>query len=245
MKYILVLIGVTFMAFNSLNAQDPNQFAFFGASFGQSIPLGDFRSKDIRKEKAGFAGDGIKMDIGGDFKILKNFEASFMFRRIWQDFDHRAYNSGLKNSNLSKTWLPGNQTWQISKWDKWKSNSLMLGGNYMHSLNEDSTTFLSIKSMIGFTSTTLPQIKYSSSDTVLTQEIKETNSPSFLVGWEVKTRVYKSIYFLIGMDYFTTNPQFVGVEVKSNKDGYSKKQRYINKPVEILNFDAGIKWRFN
>ncbi|MFN5335325.1 MAG: hypothetical protein ACK5BV_09075, partial [Bacteroidota bacterium] len=77
MKNLLLL--VSFLVFNIFHsfAQDKGYIAI---SVGPSFPTGDFASKDMDNESAGFAKTGAIFDLSFAYKIGKNFGVTALLR---------------------------------------------------------------------------------------------------------------------------------------------------------------------
>jgi len=233
MKNLFILMAVVFISVTSVFAQDKG---YIGVSIGPSIPTGDFASKDMNNEAAGFAKTGAIFDITFAYKLNKNFGVTALLRGQANKLDAKAI------SNEMYKQLPSEVSSSVST-SSWGVGGLLIGG-YSTVPVAKQLSFES-RLMLGFISATSPDVTINLSGFGETAWVKQSSTTStalaYLAGVGLKYDAGKRVCVLLNVDYLGSNPKFDNVETTSS-DGEMSKDSY-SQAFGTVNFGFGIGYR--
>lgn len=233
MKNLLSLILILLLNTIGLYAQDKGYIA---VSLGPSIPLGDFASKDIDKESAGFAKTGAIFDISFGYKLGKNFGVSALLRGQANKTDAQA----MANEMVSK--IPFEMNVRVES-QAWSLGALMVGG--YGSFPVEKKFSVESRLMIGFISATLPKVTFDLSDADGSGWVKRSSTTgtsfAYLIGAGIKYDAGKRVSVLANIDYMGANPEFSDVEVTNSIGDYSKNT--FSQKYGSINIGFGVGYR--
>ena len=229
-KIVFSLIAL--MTIASLTfAQDKK--GYVGISIGPSIPMGDFSSKDADNSAAGWANTGAIFDISLAHKLGGgNFGLTALLRGQVNPTDVEALVNEYANQYRGVDWTVESSGWGIG--------GIMLGGFGSFPLSEK--TSFDTRALIGFLSTSCPEITVTGSGPGGTAWIKQNNTSatsfSYLVGVGFKFDIGSKLYLLTNLDYLGSKPEFSGVETTAS-DG-SRNFDTWSQPLGTFNLSIGI-----
>ena len=213
-------------------------------AIGGARPVGNFASKNINNDDAGYATNGISYEVSVAYKIKEsNFGVTGMFH---YQFNH----SDLTSLDISNQGGLG-ITQSVSATSTWAISGLMAGGFGEFPITE-KVVFTS-RAMFGFLKATSPDIKisgrtpaippyYTSQEFRYFQPAQISSSLSYLLGIGLKVNIGKRFNLLLNYDYIGLKPTFDTSKLtddKKNDDKGSFKQS-----MSSLNLTAGFAFRF-
>lgn len=203
---------------------------------GFSLPDGDYASKSIEKEEAGFALSGVNFDISYSRLIEeKEFGYSFTLRAQTNPIDVKTITEIFSDT------FPFNDITVES--EKFEIGSFLVGGFYSMGLNEK--TFLNLQLKMGFSNSKSPSLYALIEDYEHSfwskQESADAISFAYLVGARLNYSLNPKLYLLSTIDYFGTKPEFSNVEVTSS-DGSLNKTTF-EQPITAFNLGVGVGFK--
>lgn len=229
LSLFLILIVNTFYSF----AQDKGYVA---VSLGPSIATGDFASKDMNNNSAGFANTGAFFDISFAYKLGKNFGVTAILRGQANNVDAQAISNEMSKqftSDISNTVRTGS----------WGVGALLTGG-YASFPIANKWSFES-RLMIGFITSTSPDITINLSSPSGSGWVKQNSATgvgfAYLAGVGVKYNVGKKVCLLANFDYLGSNPEFEDVEM-TNSVGNLEKNSF-TQTFGTINMGVGVGYR--
>jgi len=204
-----------------------------GIAIGPSIPLGDFGDSEFNNEDAGYAKTGMHLNFNFSYKFNENLGIA----ALWTGNAH-----AIDAESMIELFWATDQSlnWELET-EAWSSGSLM--GGLLVSFPFNKIDF-DIKGLIGFSSSTIPNIIVNASDGFNTVEIKQNEADAMALainlGAGFRYNVSEKMALTLNMDYFTTKPEF---EVATTSDfGFSSNDK-IKQAMNMLNFSFGIGYR--
>ena len=236
MKKGSVLI-VTFLRFVVIAfSQDKGYFAI---SLGPSIPLGDFASKDMDNESAGFAKPGAIFDLSFGYKLGKNVGVTALLRGQSNKLDGNAI------SNEMSKQLPDDVSEQ-TKVGSWAIGAF-LAGVYSSIPVAKQVTF-ETRLMMGVLSVKAPEILIDLTGPGGTAWVKQksasTTAFAYLAGIGIKYDAGKRVAVLANIDYLGAKPQFDNVEITTNLLDLQNETNDYTQDFGSINVSFGIGYRF-
>jgi hypothetical protein len=233
MKNLLFFILIITLTGSASLAQDKGYIA---VSVGPSIPTGDFASKDMGNESAGFANTGAIFDISFGYKIGKNFGVSALLRGQANNADAQAI-----SDEMAKRLTPGiNNTVSAGSWGV---GGLLVGGYASFPIIKQ----LSFESrlMTGFVSATSPGMTINLSSQSSSAWVKQSSSSgiglAYLAGIGIKYDVASRVCLISNIDFLGSNLQFDDVEL-TNSLGAVEKNSY-TQTFGAVNIGFGVGYR--
>lgn len=229
----LILLTAAFLTLNFVFAQGKSVFSL---SFGPSIPLGEFGSKDIDNQYAGFAKTGLMVEFSYNQKLGKYFGITFINRSQSHFMDAQAL------SDAYAQLFPGLGNSVESAY--WSNSTLMLGAS--SSIPITKTISFESRLMFGFATAKSPDMFVHFGNNVNKAWVHQNDVTSFaltsLIGAGFKFDVTKSFSLLLNVDVQGLKPEFRDV-VATNSDGLYMKDTYSQK-MNTLNIGFGLGYRF-
>lgn len=218
MKKQLGLFLILLSVYSVGKSQDKK--GYIGISFGTSIPTGDFASKDIDNEAAGFATYGASFEISLAHKVgNSNFGFCALLRGQFNPTDANALVQELATQHP-------NAIWHIES-DGWGIGGIMFGGFGQFTLTEKIN--FQTRLMLGFLNATSPEILIngsappgtlgsgnSSESAWFKQSSAVANSPALLLGVGYTYDLGEKFYILFNVDYLAAKPEFSQVEISDS-----------------------------
>lgn len=205
---------------------------YVSISIGPSIPIGDFASKDVNNNSAGFAKTGAVLDISFAYKLGKNLGVCAMLRGQADNFDNAAFGNVLA--------IQTGVNWSV-KSNPWSIGGLMFGANASYPINK-KISFES-KAMIGFLRVASPEINTTISGTGGANWVKQNSvvstSFSYLLCGGFKFDIGKKTCLLTNLDYLVSKPEFRNVEVTSSNGGAPQLSTF-RQSIQTINFSIGV-----
>lgn len=233
MKNLLTLMVILLLNTFSSFSQDKGYIAL---SLGPSIPLGDFASKDMDKESAGFAKAGAIFDISFGYKLGKHFGISGLLRGQANKTDAQA----MANEIAGK--IPFDMNVRVES-ETWSVGALMVGG--YGSFPVDKKISIESRLMIGFLSANMPKVTFNLSTTDESAWVKRSSSTgssfAYLIGAGIKYDAGKRVCVLANLDYLGANPQYNDVETTTSFGDYSKDN--FSQTLGSFNIGFGVGYR--
>ena len=222
MKNFLTLMVILLLNTFTSFSQDKGYIAL---SLGPSFPLGEFASKDMDNESAGFAKPGGK-----------NVGVSALLRGQANKTDAQA----MANEIAGK--IPFDMNVRVES-ETWSVGALMVGG--YGSFPVDKKISIESRLMIGFLSATLPKVTFDLSTTEEAAWVKRSSSKgtsfAYLIGAGIKYDAGKRVCVLANLDYLGANPEYVDVESTSSFGDYSKDN--FSQTLGSFNIGFGVGYR--
>lgn len=192
---------------------------------GASVPIGDYASKDVYSEPAGFAKIGYKYDVGIAYKPESFFIGlSALIRGQSNALDVNAIADGFSKRFPGSTYTVNSAPWKV--------NSFMIGTYSPFKIGSTGKTSIYLKFMLGASACTMPQITMIQQLNGVSTTIKGAGatavSAAYLFGGGIKYNMNEIICLLIDFDYLGTKPEFKSTNTQS---------------ITTLNFSAGIGFR--
>lgn len=227
----LYLVIIATLLFTTSNAQKNK--GTLNVQLGFSLPDGDFASKNIDKEEAGFALSGVNFDVSYSRLIEeKEFGYSFTLRAQTNPIDVKTI------AEIFSDTFPLNDI--TVEGEEFEIGSFLVGGFYSMDLNEK--TFLNLQFKLGFSNSKSPTLDVLIEDNEnyfwSKQESADATSFAYLVGARLNYSLNPKLYLLSTIDYFVTKPEFSNVEITSS-DGLLSKVTF-EQPITAFNIGFGI-----
>jgi hypothetical protein len=231
-NYLLLVLFLVFTTIHSF-AQDKGYIAI---SVGPSFPTGDFASKDMDNESAGFAKTGAIFDLSFGYKIGKNFGVSALLRGQSNKVDAQAIADEMSKqftSDITGTVRTGS----------WGVGGFLVGGYgsfpVAKQLSFDS------RLMVGFISATSPDMTINLSSSDGSGWVKQSSASgtafAYLAGIGLKYNAAKRLCVLMNFDYLGAKPEFEDVETTSSMGDYGKST--YSQTFGSINIGFGVGYR--
>lgn len=233
MKNFFIILTISMLT-TSTNCYSQDK-GYIGVSFGPSIPIGDFASRDASNKSAGWATTGAIFDITFAYKLGTNFGLTGMLRGQANGLDNDAFANELAKQS-GGNWTVNSKAWSIG--------GLMFGGYGSFPIS-DKVSF-DTRALIGFLSATSPEFNITLNGSGGAGWIKQSSvsasSFSYLIGCGFKFDVANKICLLANLDYLGSKPEFRDVEVTSSVGGAPQKSTF-SQGFGSINFGVGIGLR--
>jgi hypothetical protein len=228
MKKEIILLSLVLFAITAFSQE--TRKGLIGISLGPSIPLGDYADNDGDNEDAGFAMTGLHLNLNFNYKFNENLG----FAALWTGNAHPIDVDEMVDLFWS---IDPSLNWEVET-EAWSSGSLM--GGLLVSFPYDKVDF-DIKGLIGYSSSTIPNIDVTASDGSTAVNIKQNEAVAMAfavnLGAGLRYNVSDKIALTINMDYFSTKPEF---EVATTSNfGYSSNDDF-KQTINMLNISFGI-----
>lgn len=242
---------------------------YVGFSIGPSIPIGNYGSKDMKNNLAGFAKIGLSVNLSYGHKLGKHVGISAMLLGQLNPLNKKALENEFSQAKISNgVWFSSSTTdpppsppsytiypnWKFDK-DSWKMGSFLLGadGEFpSHSRN----LFLMAKAMMGVIYVSSPEISGSSTTDTATANVKQSSVSAFGISYllrgGIKYMVNRKISILFSVDHFSTNNiKFKDIKATFNSvkyvDGYPSSTTQSSttadgkQKINAINVNVGIQ----
>ena len=140
LKFLFVLMFLATKSFSQNNG-------YVSISMGPSLPIGNFASKNINNNSAGWATTGVVLDLNIAYKLGRNLGLSGLLRGQTNNFDNTAF--GVEFVNQTRN------NWSVNS-KPWRIGGFLFGGYGSFSVSKK--TSFETKAMIGFLSVASPEI---------------------------------------------------------------------------------------
>jgi hypothetical protein len=229
-KIILSLIFVAAMS-SQINAQDNK--GYIGFTMGPSIPLGDFASKDVNNDDAGWTNTGVMFDISFAYKLGGgNFGVTALLRGQANPTDAQALADEIANQFAGVNWTVESAGWAIG--------GFMFGGFGSFPISQKAT--FDTKAMIGFVSANSPNYTITGTGpggtAWIKQESKAATSFAYLFGAGFKFDIGSKLHLLTNLDYLASNPEFRNIETTTSLG--TRDRSTLSQNMGTLNLSIGI-----
>ena len=208
---------------------------YVSISMGPSFPIGNFASKNVNNNFAGWASTGIVLDINIAYKLGRNFGLFGSLRGQTNNFDNAAFATELANQT--------GYDWSVSS-KPWSIGGLMFGG--YGSFPVSKKVSFDTKSLIGILRIATPEINSTLSGSGGSVWVKQNsvNSISFtyLLGSGFKFDITEKICLMTHLDYLVSKPEFRNVEIITSDGGAPLKSTFTQN-IQTINFFVGVGLR--
>jgi hypothetical protein len=199
--------------------------------------VGDFASKDIDNQSAGFASSGAIFDINFTYMVNNNWGFTASLRGQSNPFDDDAYETALENDNPGTTWTINSEPWGIG--------GLLIGGVKQMPISENS--IFEVKAMFGFLRAVFPNVEWSGKQGIFEPKGKihstTASALSGLVGVGFRYNITSVLALTANLDYLGARPEFRDVETVTN---YNTVQREtFRQKFGAINFGVGLGFMFD
>lgn len=235
MKKLLLLIVIIMLSGSASFSQNKGYVAI---SLGPSIPTGDFSSKDMNNEAAGFAKTGIFLDLSFAYKIGDNFGVTALLRGQSNKLDGQAI-----SNEMSKK-LPDDVSENTSV-GSWGVGGILVGG--YSSIQITKQLSFESKLMAGFISANSPEILINLNGPGGTAWVKQNstsgNAFAYLAGIGLKYDAGKRICMIAHVDYLGAKPKFNNVETTTNLLDLQNETNNYTQTFGSVNIGFGVGYR--
>jgi len=208
---------------------------YLGASYGTSLPIGDFQDHDMMNQDAGFAQRGQKIELYGG-KYLFNYVSltgTFRYQRFKLNSDDLISELNMQNPSESFSGDAG----------AWETYSLLIGGTYRFVVGSKLDFFPRLG--VGPILVRSPEIAISSSN-FNNMNFNHSSERSLGLGYEfgigTSTPIGKRIILLPS---FTFSGGLVTIkDVETTVNGTTEKRDFMPK-IHAFNLGFSIAYRFN
>jgi outer membrane protein W len=201
-KIVLILTAAMAMymtAIAQVRKASKEKMGFLIFTAGPAFPVGDFNSKNINNDQAGFAKTGFNLDLQGGYKLVKNFglAGSILYSRY-------AIDSKILNGTSASM-------------DHWQYYGVVVGPMITQSLS--SKTFVDFNIMSGIVNANSPELSYSGE--VLVSEDWAVAVPVRLTGG-IRYQFGQNGYLFTGLNYLYMEPKFKFTALGENTEAHQK-----------------------
>ncbi|HYG14902.1 MAG TPA: hypothetical protein VEC12_04045 [Bacteroidia bacterium] len=211
--------------------------AFIGISLGPSMPVGDFASKDIDNQSAGFASSGAIFDINFTYNISRNWGFTASLRGQSNPFDENAFENELENENPGTLWTIHSEQWSIG--------GLLIGAVRGIPISEDSR--VEIRAMFGFLRATLPNVEWTGRQGLieLSGKTYSASASAFtgLIGVGYRYNITSMLALTVNADYLGAQPEFRDVKTATNYN--TVRRETFRQKFGSINFGVGLGFLFD
>jgi opacity protein-like surface antigen len=204
-----------------------------GISLGPSIPLSEYADNDGDNEDAGFALTGLHLNFNFSYKFNENLGVA----ALWTGNAHPVDVDEMVDLFWS---IDPSLNWEVES-EAWSSGALM--GGLLVSFPSDQVDF-DIKALIGYSTSTIPNIDVTASDgfSIATIKQNEASTLAFAVnlGAGLRYNVSEKIALTLNLDYFSTKPEF---EVSTTSNFGASSNDDIEQQMNMMNISFGIGYR--
>lgn len=206
-------------------------------SAGPSFPTGDFGSKDVDNESAGFANTGAIFDLTFAQKFGKTFGLTLMLRGQANGVDTDPLVYELISEAPDVSWSPESENWTIFG---------ILGGLYgSFPMGATAKVTFDTRAMIGYLNATSPQItingNYLGTNFWVGTESSYADAFAYLLGAGFRFNLGTHLCLLTNLDYLGATPEFLQVASITITGDY-RTNSYQQK-LGTVNVGVGMGWR--
>ena len=225
---------VHFLAFNNANAQS-NRSVYLDYSYGISSPLGDFASRNLNNDEAGFAKGGLSSSftIGYDFND-KGFGILLKSQSHVNLFNSNGYQRELNNSSTG--------IWSVYG-DNYVTSSYLLGAKKIINLTSKST--FDFRALLGLAFCKTPQIE--SFESTLPYWFVELPTYASTLGYQIglgyQYQANKRISIIASFEYFGASPEFGDITSYASSGSIFLNTR--TQPMNVINTKIGVGVNLN
>ena len=206
----------------------------FEASFGPSIPIGNFGSSNINSDYSGFATTGFVYNLIFSYKLGKYFGIIGSYREQSNNFNNAAIEESLSKMNPSIAFDVRSNAWKI--------NGFMIGAFGLFPLKENTHINFETRAIIGFQHATSPAISTVGTQGYLSawteQQSAPSNALSYLLSMGFKYKTNKTLCVFITINYFNSEPEFDNVKMTSSTN--STLFEHFKQNMGTVNVEGGI-----
>lgn len=230
MKKIFLLLALATLTCLFATAQERTaghaKTAFLTLTAGPSIPVGDFASKNLYNENAGFAKTGFNIDLQGGYYFTKNLALSGSAFFSQHSLDEQKLKEQIAQE------FPGSQI-GLSV-DHWQYYGVVLGPLVTWDLSPK--TFFDFDVMAGVVSANSPKEELIVDGDQAQQTEDWATVMPIRLGATARFQVGKKGYIAAGVHYIYMKPEF---ETTIGAETYRFDQK-----IEAVNVTCGIGLRF-
>lgn len=230
-SFIIILFFLVQAGFAQISDFKP---FFIGAAIGSSIPSGDFADNSGNNRKAGWAINGLNMNLNFNYFFNRNLGLEVRILKTSNNIDIEEL------ENLYKTQAP-TINWSIDA-DKWQSNAAM--GGLVFSFPYSRVNF-DLKALWGYSMNTNPQITVTGSDGTITETVIQTQftegALAFSVGGGIRLNFSPNVALSANIEHYRANPTF---DIEFQKDGVITNHGSIENIISTWNLSVGLGYRF-
>ncbi len=208
---------------------------YIGLSLGFSTPTGDFVSKNIDNDAAGFANSGVNFNLSFAYKLKGNFGITAMLHSQAHSIDAQAFVDDVAKENPGTVWSLESGSWSIS--------GLMVGGYGSFPISEKVS--FDTRLMMGFLTAKAPTFRLSTpilgTEFWVEQDAGSASSFAYLLGAGFKFDLGNKVSLLTNLDYIGSNPEFNDVKITDSLGG--KDTNSFKQSMGSVNLSVGIALR--
>jgi hypothetical protein len=209
----LIILSIL-ISFASLSFGQRAGNTLVALSVGANIPTGNFASTDIDNPSAGFALTGVNLKIKGLYKVSRRIGIGGMFSGHSNWTNSAAYQSEFEQN------YPDLEGWQVNK-QRWASGGIF--GGIAATLPLSGSLDLMVSGFAGGVLAYSPEIEIIGEENgqpayIRLYEEKKDGAFAFEVGAALMFETGERQYFIVGADYFYSNPVFSGYRVLEFED---------------------------
>lgn len=233
-KKFFILSTTFLMLFANVHGQ-AKRAIYLDYSYGVSSPLGDFASRNINNDEAGFAKGGLSSSftIGYDF-IDKGFGILFKTQSHANFFNSNGYQRELNQTTTGYWTVYGGN---------YATSSFMLGAKKNINLTTKST--LDFRALLGLALCRTPQIEsYESSLPYWFVELPTYASTlGYQLGLGYQYQANKRISIIASFEYFGASPEFGDITSYASSGSIFLNTR--TQPMNVINTKIGVAVNLN
>jgi len=231
MKIQTLLTVIFLLAASVVFSQKPR--AFIGISAGLSSPQGEFASKDFDSTGAGFALNGLNLNLMYAHRFLYNFGITGCLLFNSHSFDSEAFRQEIAADtiNYPLTVVPKN----------WSGGGVLAGPFLFFPLGEYFN--LDIRTLIGFYTVYSPEIVVSGQQPNgenFRLSLLKYNGIGFAydIGTTVRIKFGSASYLMFNADYFSSKPTFNDVRWLDNNGEIESSS--FKRDISMINLTVGL-----
>jgi hypothetical protein len=229
MKKILIM-AIALLISGALQAQDAEakvvKKSFLAMHAGPTIPVGDFGSKNLGNEDAGFAKTGYNINLNYGYQFEKN--AGITASVFLNNYNTNPFAMSFAGEG-------GSQTIEL-KMDHWKFYGLTAGP--MLNFNAGKNIFTDLKVMGGIVNANTPKITYLG--TVMA-EADWSWAPALQAGVNLRIGTGSNMFVFANADYMYMQPKFTSSYYDANDNWVTTD---IKQKMSVVKVTAGIGFNF-
>ncbi len=242
MKPFFLLIFFLVVIPPSSYAQYESRKGYAGFSIGASLPMGDFSNNPSEGASAGFAKNGVALNLNFAYRIASNFGLTAMVLIQSNSLDETGYLNALNAStNLAGT----NVRYTSVDADSWGMSGFQVGGFASIPLGTGGKVILEPRAVVGILTAISPRIKVSYKEGFSNRweerQIGAGIGFGYGLGGSFRFNVSDRIALLLNADYLKTNPKFIDVLINTSygQDFVTSFQQ----KIEVVNVTLGFAFR--
>ena len=211
---------------------------YISLSAGPSFPTGDFGSKDVNNNAAGFATTGAIFDLTFAQKFGKNLGMTLMLRGQANGVDTDPLVNELIAEAPDASWSAEAETWGIGGF---------LGGLYgSFPMGASGKVTFDTRAMIGYLNATSPQITlygdFQGTTFWVNTESASAGAFAYLLGAGFRFNLGNHFCLLTNLDYLGATPEFY--EVATTTSVIDLSTNTYQQKFGTVNVGVGIGWRW-